>query len=232
VKFLGWFSILGILLVLGKAQLRADNGPMVLSVPSTNQPAAGSQVTTGWNPSPDSNVVGYYLCWGFTSGQCTNLIDVGNVTNATIGSLTTNVLYYFTVVAYDAAGQRAEPSNEIQYMATNLTVPYPPSILADLTNQSAVVGSSVSFQVGVGGSAPLSFRWLFNGQEVPGATTNILVLNKITTSQDGAYQVVVTNSAGSVTSSIASLAVLAPPSISPTANTGHQMRGTASAIDL
>jgi hypothetical protein len=210
---LAWFSILGFSLVLGQAQLRADNSPQVISPPSTNPPPSGAEVATGWNPSPDPNVVGYYLCWGLASGQCTNFIDVGNVTNATLGGLTTSVFYYFTVVAYDTVGDQAPPSNEIQYMAAN-TVIVPPGIVTDLTNQTVATGSGISLQVGVSGTAPFSYRWLFNGAYLPSATSNVLTLNNVTTAQAGGYQVIVTNSAGAATSAVASLTVMIPPSIS------------------
>jgi hypothetical protein len=148
------------------------------------------------------------------SGQCTNLIDVGSVTNTALGGLTTNVFYYFTVVAHDAAGDQAVPSNQIQYMATNATVGVtPPSITTDLTNQNVIAGSGVSFQIGASGAAPLGYQWLCNGVGVPGATANILTLNSVTPSQAGPYQVIVTNSAGAATSSVATLTVLVPPTI-------------------
>jgi len=48
------------------------------------------------------------------SGVCTNLLDVGNSTSATVAGLATNVTYYFNVVTY-GAGSQSPPSNEIAY---------------------------------------------------------------------------------------------------------------------
>jgi hypothetical protein len=101
---------------------------------STNSPATStngaqtdplgpaSTVTMAWNSSPDGNVVGYFLCWGLTSGQCTNRLDVGNATSGTLGELQPGVVYYLTVVAYDGVGRESPPSNEVAYSATAATV--------------------------------------------------------------------------------------------------------------
>jgi hypothetical protein len=87
---------------------------LVSQRPPSN-PTASDLVSLGWNPSPDAKATGYFLCWGLASDACTNLLDVGNVTSATVAGLATNVAYYFTVVTYDAAGDRSPPSNVIGY---------------------------------------------------------------------------------------------------------------------
>jgi hypothetical protein len=89
-------------------------------------------------------VAGYYLYWGLSSGACTNQLNVGNVTNATLGGLATNETYYITVVAYDASGDQGPPSNMITY-------PTVPTISGVLSNK---VGSprslSLNFQASTG----------------------------------------------------------------------------------
>jgi hypothetical protein len=124
---------------MGLAQLRAGNSPLVISSVSTNQPASVPQVILGWNPSPDPNVVGYNLCWGVASGTCTNLFDVGNITNTVVSGFSTNLTYYFTVVAYDQAGDQATPSNEVQFRAdTNSISPGPMLNLQSMANSSTI----------------------------------------------------------------------------------------------
>jgi hypothetical protein len=83
---------------------------------ATSAPGAGL-VALGWNPSPDTNVTGYFLCWGYAPGQCTNRLDAGNVTNTAIAGLSVGVSYCFTVVAYDSTGRESVPSNEIACQA-------------------------------------------------------------------------------------------------------------------
>jgi hypothetical protein len=66
----------------------------------------------------------------------------------------------------------------------------------------------VTFQVAAAGTAPLAYQWSFNGTNLAGATAGTLLLTNVQPAQAGSYAVVITNVAGSVTSSAASLAVL------------------------
>jgi hypothetical protein len=78
----------------------------------------------------------------------------------------------------------------------------------------AYAGTNVTFSVGVAGTFPFSYQWLFNGAALPGATHSGLTLISVRTNQAGDYSVVVTNSFGSVTSQVAVLQIIAlPPSI-------------------
>ncbi len=87
-----------------------------------------STVTLAWIPSPDTNVTGYLLCSGLVSGQYTNQVEVGNVTNATAVGLSPGVSYYFAVIAHDAVGNQAPPSNELPVL-----IPPPSSLSASLS---------------------------------------------------------------------------------------------------
>ncbi|MEI8043867.1 MAG: fibronectin type III domain-containing protein [Verrucomicrobiota bacterium] len=83
-------------------------------------------VALAWDPSPDGNAAGYLLCWGLSSGSCTNLLDVGTATGITVGGLSADAAYYFTVVAYDDAGDQSAPSSEIAYaIAPRLSIQSP-----------------------------------------------------------------------------------------------------------
>lgn len=80
-------------------------------------------------------------------------------------------------------------------------------------NQTAIVGTNVTFTVGMTGSAPFSYQWQFNTTNLLDATDASLFLPVVQTTDAGNYSVVVTNMAGAVTSSVATLTVLAPPDI-------------------
>jgi hypothetical protein len=82
-----------------------------------------------------------------------------------------------------------------------------PIISAQPVSVVAVVGDDVDFDVTAAGAAPLGYQWMFANTNLPSATNSILTLTNVTMDQAGAYQVVVTNSAGSITSSVASLTV-------------------------
>lgn len=72
-------------------------------------------LTLAWNPSPSPEIVGCHLYYGTASGQYTNTVVVGNVTNVTISGLSAGVTYYFAITAVDASGQESDFSNEISY---------------------------------------------------------------------------------------------------------------------
>ena len=82
-----------------------------------------------------------------------------------------------------------------------------PTISAQPVSVVAVVGDDVDFDVTAAGAAPLAYQWQFVGTNLPAATNSILTLTNITMDEAGTYQVVVTNSAGSVTSSVAQLTI-------------------------
>lgn len=82
-----------------------------------------------------------------------------------------------------------------------------PYILSQPTNQTVVEGGTAEFTVQAGGTAPLSFQWLFNGNPIANATTTILTLMDVQTAEAGSYSVVVSNAFSTITSASAVLGV-------------------------
>lgn len=81
-----------------------------------------------------------------------------------------------------------------------------PRIVTGLTNRTAFVGGSVTFEVEVEGVPPLAFEWRLDGRVIPGATNTTLVLTNLALANAGTYEVTVSNIAG-VASSSAELTV-------------------------
>ena len=83
----------------------------------------------------------------------------------------------------------------------------PPAILQQPLSQSTYLGGPAAFSIQAsGGTIPLYYQWFFNGTNiVAGATNASLNLVSLAATNFGTYSVVVTNFAGSVTSSVASL---------------------------
>src|SRR5690349_5253045 len=77
--------------------------------------AAQQSVTLLWDPSPDTNIVSYNIYYGPGSGNYTNLVTVGNTTNATVTGLVSGSTYFFVATAVNAVGLESDPSNEISY---------------------------------------------------------------------------------------------------------------------
>lgn len=76
---------------------------------------ADQSITLSWNASVDPNVAGYKIYYGVASGDYTNCIDVGNVTNAAISGLAAGTTYYFAATTYDIYGNESDFSNEAIY---------------------------------------------------------------------------------------------------------------------
>ena len=87
-----------------------------------------------------------------------------------------------------------------------------PKIVAVPGNHTALRGNPASFWVAATGSAPLRYQWQRNGSDLAGATANGFTMPATTAADSGAaFRCVVSNAAGSVTSSAATLTVNATP---------------------
>jgi oxalate decarboxylase/phosphoglucose isomerase-like protein (cupin superfamily) len=107
---------------------------VLLAVMQFSACATGS-VTLAWSPSTDPSVAGYNIYYGGASGTYTNMISVGNATNATISGLDQGTTYYFAATTYTAAGVESSFSSEVSYLVPlNVpTVNQPPTLNA-ITN--------------------------------------------------------------------------------------------------
>lgn len=82
-----------------------------------------------------------------------------------------------------------------------------PSISTGPASQTVFVGDNVTMSVAASGTPPLRYLWRLNGSPMSGATNTDLHLNSVTAAQSGSYSVIVSNSAGSITSAPALLRV-------------------------
>jgi hypothetical protein len=92
-------------------------------------------------------------------------------------------------------------------------MPQTPVIIDEPTNQAACVGGNTTFTALAGGQGTLGYQWYFDGSPIIGAASTSCVLSNVSTNNAGNYYVVVTNSYGSVTSSVATLTVTNSPTI-------------------
>jgi hypothetical protein len=76
-----------------------------------------------------------------------------------------------------------------------------------LLQHVADFGSSITFTSIVSGTSPINYQWQFNCTNISGATTNSLTLTNAQMFNAGNYFLIVTNAAGSLTSSPASLII-------------------------
>ncbi len=86
-----------------------------------------------------------------------------------------------------------------------------PTITTQPTNKTASAGSATSFSVAAFGHPTPTYQWRKNGTNLLGAKNATLAISSPTLYDNGTYSVVVSNSAGSITSSNAVLTIPAQP---------------------
>src|SRR5947208_5290238 len=112
------------------------------------------------------------------------------------------------------AGLLATPAMGVFFAGCSRTTisnpPAAPRITVQPANQSVTTGQSASFSVTATGTAPLSYQWQKHGSAISGATSTTYTTPPTTSVDNGAqFDVVVSNSLGSVTSAAATLTVTA-----------------------
>ena len=143
----------------------------------------------------------------------------GTATTAalTLPSVTANDAGAYDVVVTNAAGTVTSASATL----TVNPIPVAPIITTAPTERTATVGETVTFNVIAAGTPTPTYQWRQDGVAIlgnPSATAATLSLSRITSTEAGSYDVVVTNLAGSATSTAATLTVTPLP-VAPTINT-------------
>ena len=193
------------------ATLTVLSPPVIVTPPTSTSVSAGSNVSFTVTASGTAPLSYQWLKNGVA------LANGGNVTGST-----TPTLFLATLSTADAANYSVivtNSSGSITSTIATLTVLLPPGILTQPASASVLAGSNVSFTVTASGTAPLAYQWLkngvalANGGNVSGATTATLSLANVSATDTANYSLTVTNSVGSITSTIATLTVLLPPAI-------------------
>jgi uncharacterized repeat protein (TIGR01451 family) len=164
------------------------------------------------------------------------LTDGGNLsgsatTNLVLSATTTNDAGNYAVVVTNTWGS-------ITSVVATLTIVSPPMITQQPTNETVLAGSLASFSVTAMGTAPLGYQWqkngigLTNGGTLSGTATTNLVLSAVTTNDAGTYTVIITNSVGSVTSSVAIFTVVLPPVITQQPSNEMVLAGSAASFGV
>ena len=147
-----------------------------------------------------------------------NGTDISGATSSSYNTPTTSSAddgALFSVVVSNSAGATASSEAKLGVSAVAVA----PAMGKQPENQSVVTGASASFSVSATGTSPFSYQWKKNGTDISGATTSTYALAATSMADSGAvYSVVVSNSAGTVTSSEARLTVTAA-AVAPTIDT-------------
>lgn len=97
------------------------------------------------------------------------------------------------------------PAGSLSSGTAVLTVKTVPVILTQPAGTSVNAGDSATLSVAVGGPGPFTYQWRKGGVNLAGATGSTYVIPTVTSAQEGNYDVVVTNTYGSVTSNAAAV---------------------------
>ena len=137
-------------------------------------------------------------------------LNGGNISGATAATLTLNSVTVgqsggsYSCVVSNSAGTATSTAATLTVNSAVVA----PTITTHPTGQTVTAGANVNFSVAASGTAPLSYQWRLNGGNIVGATAATLTLNSVTVGQSGSsYSCVVSNSAGTATSTAATLTV-------------------------
>ncbi|MGZ5543059.1 MAG: immunoglobulin domain-containing protein [Limisphaerales bacterium] len=121
---------------------------------------------------------------------------------------TTASLTISNTLSADSGSYSVDVANAISKSFSSnaqLTVLVPPSVTKQPLSRSVPQGLPTTFSSTGNGSAPLSFQWRLNDVAISGATASDLKLTSVSLTNLGTYTLVLSNSAGTVTSSAAAL---------------------------
>lgn len=215
-------------------QLHVYHVPLAVSIAPTNPIVAfGANITftaTAYGTAP------LQYQW---RAHGTNLPGA-NASSYHIASVQAQQVGNYDVIVSDFSGSITSAISTL----TVIGLPVPPSITAQPQSQVANLGSNVTFTVVATGTAPLAYQWRFFGTNLLGAAAASFTRTNPQANHAGDYSVVITNTAGSVTSAVATLTFgfaddfdnFAAPSIVTNAGTtnGYKLvyRSAASGFDF
>jgi endonuclease/exonuclease/phosphatase family metal-dependent hydrolase len=130
---------------------------------------------------------------------------------ATLLGATTSAYTRTNAQPADAGGYSVVITNSfgsVTSLVATLTVSTAPYISAGPQSQSVFEGQDATFSVTATGATPLAYQWRLNGSDISGAIASAYTRANVQDTDAGNYQVVITNSSGSITSSPALLTVL------------------------
>src|SRR5882762_2520346 len=177
-----------------------------------NHPVAPSIIT---QPANQSVIVGQPATFSISASGSAPLSYQWRKNSVNIGGATTAS---YTTPATVAGDNNAKfdviVTNSVSSVTSaqaTLTVsaaPVAPTITTQPANQTATAGQTATFSVVAAGTAPLAYQWQKNGSDITSATSASYTTPVTTTADGGAlFRVVVSNTAGNVTSNSATLTV-------------------------
>ncbi|QYM77803.1 immunoglobulin domain-containing protein [Horticoccus luteus] len=181
----------------------ADGSPVITTQPAAQTVDLGSAVTFTVAASGDAPFTYQWSKDGSPlSGETSAALTIASAQDTSAGD--------YTVVVTNGKGSVTSAPATL----TISTVVNAPQVVTQPQSQTVDSGATVTFTITATGTAPLSYQWRKNGTAIADEISDTLTLNNVQPADAGAYTVVVSNSAGSDTSAVASLdltGVVTPP---------------------
>jgi hypothetical protein len=185
------------------APIRIYLPPVFKSQPANETVFVGQGANFNAAVSTDGASYQWYFNGVPLAGATSSILLLGNVQYSNAGT------YY--VVA-------TTPGGSVTSSTAVLTVTAPPSgsgstaagvpaFTSPLSSATLPAGITAVFNAAVYSALPATYQWFFNAAPIPGATSSILLLPQISAANVGNYTCTATNSAGSNTSSQATLSL-------------------------
>ena len=148
------------------------------------------------------------------SGKTSGTVNVSNLILS--GAPTATGSYRISLVAWQKTNASGDKSSTFTYTVNVVAAAaIGPTFTSQPVSQTVTAGTTVTFSTGASGTPAPTFQWRKDGANLPGATNASLVLTNVQAAHAGSYLVVVSNSAGIITSNAATLTVDAIPVTAP-----------------
>ena len=181
--------------------------PTMLEHPASQSVTSGSSVTLSVSASGESLSYQWYKGGSVIAGATGSIITGATSATYTIGSASESDAGAYSVVVSNSAGSVTSNAATLSVVAVPAIIEQPVALT------EAEPGSSVTLSVIASGESP-SYQWYKGGSVIAGATSATYTIGSASEADAGAYTVVVSNSAGSVTSNAATISVedlIGPP---------------------
>jgi len=182
------------------ATLTVNSPVSISSQPSSSTVCETSAASMSVTVSGTAPITYQWFMSGDTISGATN--DNYSITNTTL----LNAADYFVIAANSC--------NSAQSNTINLSIEQAPSISSQPANATVCTGTSVQFNISATGTTPITYQWYDANGAINGATSLNYLISQTSTSDDGAYYSIATNSCGNATTNNATLTVNSPVSIS------------------
>jgi phosphodiesterase/alkaline phosphatase D-like protein len=184
--------------------------------------AIAADASLSWDANTESNLAGYKVYYGTSSGNYGPPVDVGNQTSFTVTGLN-GLIYFFAVTAYNDSGDESGYSTEVSKNFGDVTAPTLSSIAAgSITSSSATItwstNETATSQVEYGITTAYGSTSTLNSTLV---TSHSRVLSNLNSSTTYHYRVISRDAGGNIgTSGDRTFTTSAAPDTTPPAISG------------